>query len=58
MRPFWLPLVVGLVALGQEPDLRFPPLRPVAVPKVEVFTLSSGLRVYLLENHELPLVSG
>lgn len=58
MRPFWLPLVVGLVALGQEPDLRFPPLRPVTVPKVEAFTLSSGLRVYLLENHELPLVSG
>ncbi len=47
--------------LSAEPsykDLKFPPLRPVQIPKVETFTLSDGMRVYLLEDHELPIVNG
>jgi len=39
-------------------NLKFPPLRDVEIPQVEKFTLSNGMRVYLLENHELPLISG
>lgn len=39
-------------------DLKFPALRDVEIPKVEKFTLANGMRVYLLENHELPLISG
>jgi zinc protease len=39
-------------------DLKYPPLRSPAIPKPEVFTLPNGMRVYLLEDHELPLVSG
>jgi zinc protease len=39
-------------------DLRFPTLGAVKIPKPEIFTLSNGMKVYLLENHELPLVSG
>lgn len=39
-------------------QLRFPPLRPVELPKVEAVTLSNGMHVLLLEHHELPLVSG
>ncbi|MGE5646109.1 MAG: M16 family metallopeptidase [Acidobacteriota bacterium] len=39
-------------------DLRFPPLAQVKIPQVETYTASNGMRVYLLENHELPLVSG
>lgn len=38
--------------------LKYPPLRAVEIPKVEEFTLPNGIRVKLLENHELPLVSG
>lgn len=38
--------------------LKFPPLREVKIPEVATFTLSNGMRVYMLENHELPLVSG
>lgn len=38
--------------------LKFPPLRELAIPKVEEFTLPNGLKVYLLESHELPLVRG
>jgi zinc protease len=33
-------------------------LKEIQIPKVEQFTLPDGLRVYLLENHELPLVRG
>lgn len=39
-------------------DLRFPPLPKLALPDVETFTLANGMKVYLLENRELPLVSG
>jgi predicted Zn-dependent peptidase len=38
--------------------LKYPPLRPVELPKIEEFTLPNGLKVKLLENHELPLVGG
>jgi zinc protease len=38
--------------------LHFPPLNQVKIPRPEVFTLSNGIKLYLLENHELPLVSG
>jgi zinc protease len=39
-------------------QLHFPPLAQVKIPQVETYKLPNGLRVYLLENHELPLVSG
>jgi zinc protease len=45
--------------LAQAPaDLKFPPLAPLRIPHVEEYTLTNGMRVYLLENHELPLVNG
>jgi zinc protease len=61
MRKLLLPLLVSLAAFGQVPsyqDLKFPPLRPVKIPNIETFTLSNGMRVHLLEDHELPLVTG
>jgi len=39
-------------------QLKFPPLKPVKIPEIATFTLSNGMKLYLLENHELPLVSG
>ena len=45
-------------ALPQVKDLKYPPLREVKIPDVTTFTLPNGLRVYMLENHELPVVSG
>jgi zinc protease len=39
-------------------DLKFAPLPPVKIPQPETFTLPNGMKVFLLENHELPLVSG
>ena len=39
-------------------DLHFPPLKPIQIPPVDSFTLANGMRVYLLEDHELPVVDG
>ncbi|MEP7352126.1 MAG: pitrilysin family protein [Acidobacteriota bacterium] len=39
-------------------DLKFPPLKEVKVPEPVEFTLSNGMRVFLLENHELPVIEG
>ncbi len=44
--------------LPRVQDLKFPALREVKIPDVETFTLPNGMKVYLLENHELPLISG
>ncbi len=38
--------------------LKFPPLKQVTIPEVATSTMANGIRLYLLENHELPLVSG
>ena len=60
------------VALGQTPlgpaaipntppayrDLKFPPLKHIPIPEVTAYTLPNGMMVYLLEDHELPIVSG
>ena len=39
-------------------DLKYPPLPAINIPKPVEFTLSNGMKVFLLEDHELPLVSG
>ncbi|MBZ5617970.1 MAG: insulinase family protein [Acidobacteriia bacterium] len=39
-------------------DLKYPPLRPIQIPTVDTFTLPNGMKLYLLEDHELPIVNG
>jgi zinc protease len=39
-------------------ELAYPPLRAIAIPDVETVTLPNGMKLYLLEDHELPLVHG
>ena len=39
-------------------EIKFPPLKEIQLPKIEETTLPNGMKVYLLENHELPLVRG
>jgi zinc protease len=57
-------LLCCLTAQGQTTpplsykDLKYPPLKEIQIPKVEETTLPNGLKIYLLENHELPLVRG
>lgn len=45
-------------ALPSYKDLKFPPLPPVKIPEPVSFTLPNGMKIYLLEYHELPLVHG
>ena len=46
------------VALPSYKDLKFAPLPAINVPQPVEFKLSNGIKVFLLENHELPLVNG
>jgi zinc protease len=39
-------------------SLKYPPLPQVKIPEPAEFTLSNGMRVLMLENHELPLIRG
>ncbi len=61
--------LLGVLVLGwQSPasaltplhydELEFPPLAEVQIPDYERYELPNGLVVYLMEDHELPLVSG
>ena len=62
-------LAAAACALAQAPpkapaaapgyrDLKFPELRPVAAPAIQSATLPNGMQLLLLEDHELPLISG
>jgi len=39
-------------------ELKYPELKPIKIPDVATFTLSNGIKLYLLENHELPVIRG
>ncbi len=39
-------------------NLHFAPLKQIQIPNPDSFTLPNGMKVFLLEHHELPLVSG
>jgi zinc protease len=57
-------LVLGGLAFAQGTkiptykELKYPPMGQVKIPEPVQATLSNGMRVFLLENHELPLISG
>jgi zinc protease len=51
-------LIAALASAQSYKDLKYPPLAAVKIPEVATYTLSNGIKLYLLENHELPLVSG
>ena len=53
-------LILGLnglsVVMGQDVDkIKFPPLNPIPTPQIETITLGNGIRLYLLEDHALPI---
>ena len=48
----------AIVTVPSYKSLKFGPAPQVKAPEIPSFTLANGMRVYLLENHELPLVSG
>ena len=65
MKSFLIPLTLlsalALPAQQKLPsykDLKYPPLKQVKIPDPVEFTLSNGMRVFLLEDHELPVIQG
>lgn len=59
---FLLVVVSRLPASADTPkhysDLQFPSLAEVQIPKYTRYKLDNGMVVYLMEDHELPLVGG
>jgi zinc protease len=53
---------IGPAAIPNTPaayrDLKFPPLQRIPIPNVATYTLPNGMKLYLLEDHELPIVGG
>jgi len=74
MKKAWWWLALALPLLAQTPpaapaaaprppvpsvsELKFPPLGPIHIPDVETVTLPNGMKVFLLEDHELPVING
>jgi zinc protease len=53
-------VVMALPAAAQATrytDIKTPPLPAFVVPHPETFTLANGLRVFLMEDHEIPVIS-
>lgn len=52
-------MAMGEVAQAQKKvkDVTFPPLNQMAVPQPQKVTLDNGMTLYLLEDHNLPLVN-
>ena len=44
--------------IASPKDLKYPPLRAIQAPNSSVFTLPNGMKLYLMEDHDLPVVSG
>ena len=57
-RPETKPSAAPVAVIPSYKELRYPPLKPVKIPDVATFTLPNGMKLYLVENHELPLVRG
>jgi zinc protease len=45
-------------AIPSYKELKYPPLKEIRIPDVATFTMPNGMKLYLLEDHELPLVRG
>jgi zinc protease len=45
-------------AIPSYKELKYPRLGQVKIPEPATFTLSNGMRVFLLEDHELPVIDG
>src|ERR1700722_6770273 len=62
MNRLWIVILAGALACAQPvpsyKSLKYPPMPQVKIPEPAQFTLSNGMRVFLLEDHELPLIRG
>jgi zinc protease len=49
---------VGPARVPSVGDLKFPALKPIRIPDVTTVTLPNGMKLFLLEDHELPVING
>ena len=49
--------VPGVAQVKDYRDIKYPELPDFDIPQPETFTLSNGMTVFLMEDHELPLIS-
>ncbi|MDD1416749.1 insulinase family protein [Dolichospermum sp. ST_con] len=54
----WADFSWAATAAKHYDELKFAPVSAVKLPKYERYVLENGLVVYLMEDHELPLVTG
>jgi len=52
------PAPVRPASTPRELDARYQPLKEIEIPQVQTHTLPNGLRLYLLEDHTLPVIRG
>lgn len=48
----------GPVSSYRDLEGKYPPLKEITIPEVATYTLANGLRLYLLEDHSLPIIRG
>lgn len=60
MRTLFTLFAISTLAFAQPAykQLKYPKLGEVKIPDIETFTLPNGIKVFLLENHNLPLING
>jgi len=54
----WWCLPAVAVTAKHYTQLKFPPLEEVQIPKYTRYVMDNGMVVYLMEDHDLPLVGG
>ncbi len=58
MIPLLLVVMSAAAQVATYKELKYPPLKDVKIPEIVTATLPNGIKLYLLEDHELPLISG
>jgi len=48
---------VPAAAQKRYQDIKYPELHDIVLPKIERVTLDNGMKLYLVEDHELPLIT-
>ena len=52
----WLGILPSSAQVADHRDLAYPSLPKFEIPKPEVYTLSNGMEVFLMQDRELPLI--
>ncbi len=51
-----LTVLIGLI-FADAPKLEYPELNPIQIPEYEKYKLDNGMTIYLMEDHEFPVIT-